>query len=104
MIINIPIIGKVLIKRLEEQELPSVSIGAILAEIDTEIMIACRAFYAWKAIHNFASGHPAIKSALNSNTETWNPILHSLQATNIVAIRRIFDLDARSCSIHLLFT
>ena len=80
-----------------------VEIESILKEIHCEIALASQAFFAWKAIHNTASKDSSIHSSLNSNSLSWNIILHSLQATFFIAVGRIFDTDARSCSIHFLF-
>ena len=67
-----------------------------------EYKIVSQSYYTWKLINNIASKDPKIYDALNKNSTTWNIILHSLQSTYFIALRRLFDRDKNTFSADSL--
>ncbi|MFA5803579.1 MAG: hypothetical protein WC879_02950 [Melioribacteraceae bacterium] len=67
-----------------------------------EYKIAAQSYYTWKLINNTVSKDSKIYNSLNENSTTWNIILHSLQSTYFIALRRIFDNDKNTFSAERL--
>ena len=78
-------------------------IKEILDMFHQELTLACQSFFAWKSIHNIVSADKEIFKSINTNALSWNLLLHSLQATFIITIGRIFDTDPNSFSVHKVF-
>ncbi|MBM9615292.1 hypothetical protein JWJ90_13490 [Desulfobulbus rhabdoformis] len=99
--------GKIYVKfdfsRKNTEDTKYFEIDELLKEVDKEITIAAQAFFAWKSIHIVAASDENIKKSINTNALSWNIYLHSLQVTFFIAMGRIFDVNPKSCSIHLLF-
>lgn len=75
-------------------------VGKLLDHFRGEVTAAVWSYYALKSINVVGSGDPAVLKGLNQNALAWNAVTHSLQATYLITLGRIFDVDGGALTIH----
>jgi len=75
-------------------------IEIFLESYQQEIRIACQAYYAYKSLNTIPYNDKKIRARLNRTPVSWLIIMHSLQATFIMSLGRLFDENGDAQSIH----